>query len=145
MLNKILVCSDGSEHAMHAASIAAEVAAKFGSQISIINVITQQMEPVLLAMDAGPISWNTADEAFEQSQQDIERRTGEVFEKAGIKFDCIRERGHAADRIVEVAERENVDLIVLGSRGLGTFTRLVLGSVSDGVMHHAHCPVLIVR
>jgi nucleotide-binding universal stress UspA family protein len=142
---KILVCSDGSEHAIRAAETAVEIALKFGSQVTIINVLTHVMEPALLALDAGPASWESAEEAYEAAHQDVENRTGTIFEKAGIRYDVIRERGHAVDRIVDVAEKENAELIVLGSRGLGTFTRMIMGSVSDGVLHHAHCPVLVVR
>lgn len=145
MFNTILVCTDGSEHAIHAAKMAAELASKFDSKVVMLSVLTHIMEPVFLAVDAGPASWNSAEEAYEKAQEDIEQRTGAVFAKAEIAYEAIRERGHAADKIVEVAEQRKTDLIVLGSRGLGTFTRLVLGSVSDGVLHHAHCPVLIVR
>src|ERR1044071_7422652 len=145
MFSKILICTDGSEHAIHAAEAAADIAKKFGSEVLMINVLTHVMEPALLAIDAGPASWDSAEEAYEKAQADIEGRTSAIFQRAGIRFDTIRERGHAADKIVEIAEQEKVDLIVMGSRGLGTFTRLVLGSVSDGVIHHAHCPVLIVR
>jgi nucleotide-binding universal stress UspA family protein len=53
--------------------------------------------------------------------------------------------GSAAQAIVEVAETRNSDLIVMGSRGHGTFARLLLGSTSQKVVAHAHCPVLIVR
>jgi nucleotide-binding universal stress UspA family protein len=81
MFKKILVCSDGSEHALQAAAIAAQIAARFDSRVLIINVISQQMEPVLLAIGAGPVSWDTADNAFVHAQEDIEGRTGVVFRK----------------------------------------------------------------
>jgi nucleotide-binding universal stress UspA family protein len=53
--------------------------------------------------------------------------------------------GHPADKIIELAEAEHCDLIVMGSRGLGGLKEMFLGSVSDKVADHASCPVLIVR
>ncbi len=47
--------------------------------------------------------------------------------------------------IVEYAERENMDLIVIGTRGRSAFKRLLLGSIASGVVTHAHCPVMVVR
>ena len=73
------------------------------------------------------------------------QETGAVFEKAGIPYRSRRELGHPVDRIVRTADDEQADLIVMGSRGIGGFERLLLGSVSEGVLRHAHCPVLTVR
>jgi nucleotide-binding universal stress UspA family protein len=53
--------------------------------------------------------------------------------------------GTPADEIVRDAERHASDLVVVGARGLGAFKRLVLGSVSESVLRHAPCPVLVVR
>jgi nucleotide-binding universal stress UspA family protein len=55
------------------------------------------------------------------------------------------EEGHPAGIILEVAKKGSYDLIILGSRGLSRVAGFLLGSVSDAVAHHAHCPVLIVR
>ncbi len=49
------------------------------------------------------------------------------------------------ETIVNQAVRENADLIIVGTRGLGAFKKLILGSVSNGVVSHAHCPVLVIR
>lgn len=55
-------------------------------------------------------------------------------------------RGYnAGESVVDAAKSEEVNLIVLGSRGLGTLRRTILGSVSDYVVHHSHCPVVICR
>jgi len=53
--------------------------------------------------------------------------------------------GHPPTEIVEAASKPDVDLVVVGARGLGPLGRLVLGSVSDRVVHHAPCPVLVVK
>ena len=64
---------------------------------------------------------------------------------AGVRYRGRCEGGHAAEQIVRIACDEDVDLIVVGSRGLSEWKALLLGGVSDQVAHHAHCSVLIVR
>ncbi|MCW3053599.1 MAG: hypothetical protein JWN14_2769, partial [Chthonomonadales bacterium] len=81
----------------------------------------------------------------EDLQSKVEKTTGAVLEAAHQHYKCRREIGHPIDRIVAVARDIQADLIVLGSRGLGGWKSYLLGSVSDGVLHHAHCPVLVVR
>lgn len=53
--------------------------------------------------------------------------------------------GNPVDRVVEFAEKHHPDLVVVGSRGLSTAGRFLLGSVSDGILHHVHCSVLVVK
>jgi nucleotide-binding universal stress UspA family protein len=66
--------------------------------------------------------------------------------KSGVKKTSIKlVKGDPADRIVDAAENDGVDMIVLGSRGLGTFRRVILGSVSTKVCTHAPCTCVIVR
>jgi len=66
--------------------------------------------------------------------------------QAKIKHKVRTELGHgkAGEGIIKIAEEENADMIVMGTRGLGTFRRTVMGSVSDYVVHHANIPVCIV-
>ena len=65
--------------------------------------------------------------------------------ETGVRYRCRHESGHPAEQILRVACEEDVDLIVMGSRGLSEWKALLLGSVSAHVIHHAHCSVLIVR
>jgi nucleotide-binding universal stress UspA family protein len=80
-------------------------------------------------------------EAREVLEQEVKR-----IEESGatVKESHLRE-GRAAEEIVELAEELGAGLIVLGSRGHGRLRRALMGSVSDGVVRHAHCPVTIVR
>jgi nucleotide-binding universal stress UspA family protein len=79
-----------------------------------------------------------AKEVLEQQAKRIEQSEGTVKETH------LRE-GRAAEEIVEVAEEIDAGLIVMGSRGHGRLRRALMGSVSDAVVRHAHCPVTIVR
>ncbi len=147
MFNKILVCIDGSENALKAAEAACELAKKFDSKVTLIDVYTPvpAYSSHLAAIEVAPV-YEEFDPAVEQRMHDtVEHRTGKIFTDAGLKYDTRREIGHPVDKIVDAAANENADLIVMGSRGLGDFQRFLLGSVSDGVLHHAHCPVLIIR
>ena len=147
MFSKILVCSDGSGKSNEAARYAANLAKKYESQVILINVYDPTLVPAAmmgflegsLQSDIGAGFY--AEEAF----KGVEKETGEVFQEAGVKFTTHRELGHPVHRILSVALDEKIDLIIMGSRGLGGFERLLLGSVSEGVLRHAHCPVLIVR
>jgi nucleotide-binding universal stress UspA family protein len=80
----------------------------------------------------------TAKERLEQQAKRIEESGGTVIETH------LRE-GRAEEEIVELAEEIGAGLIVMGSRGHGRLRRALMGSVSDAVVRHAHCPVTIVR
>ena len=147
MFSKILVCSDGSDKAIEAAAFAAEMAQKFGSQVILLNVYDPSVIPAATMGIPGGLLETTVSESCyaEEIQSGAEKSTAEVFQKAGVRYTTRRELGHPVDRIISTASDEKVDLIVMGSRGLGGFERLLLGSVSEGVLRHAHCPVLTVR
>jgi len=62
-----------------------------------------------------------------------------------VKADIPEATTSVVETIVNQAVKENADLIIVGTRGLGGFKKLILGSVSNGVVSHAHCPVLVIR
>ena len=147
MFSKILVCSDGSAKALQAAATAAEIARKFGSEVVLLSVYDPSLIPAAtMGIPGGPLETAVDFGLYAaETQSAVEHETGSVFEKAGVPYRSRRELGHPVDRIVRSAEDEQADLIVMGSRGIGGFERLLLGSVSEGVLRHAHCPVLSVR
>ena len=146
MFKTILVCSEGSDSALNAARTAAAIAGEFGSEVILLNVFDDNLStlPYLGVWELG-IPQEDYRQYVSKAQQDAEERTGVVFKEAEMPFLPLREIGNPVEIILRVAERKSADLIVMGSRGLGGFERLTLGSVSDGIAHHASCPVLIAR
>src|SRR5262245_30465697 len=146
MFKNILVCADGSEQAMEAAKAATELAKKFGSSIRIVNIfdIIASVAPYMGVWDLA-VGEDTITKYAQEAQQTSAKRTGEIFHKEDLPFEVSLDWGRPADKIIEIAKDNNSDLIVMGSRGLGGIKSLLLGSVSDNVLHHAHCPVLIIR
>ena len=143
MFNKILVCTEGSVGSLDAARIGALLAARFRSEVVALNVFHS---------DFGYLGvWEmTIDQAvierFAREQQEAnEQNIRPLFDLRNIPLRVRQDRGRPVDSILRVAEEEKADLIVMGSRGLGGAREVLLGSVSSGVLHHAACPVLIVR
>lgn len=103
--------------------------------------------PGVFGEDA-PIAWQEEAELAEIQ----EKRTTAALQwaetlcqQAGVQFTSRSELGEAKHLICNIAQQENCDLIVVGSHGYGVVDRVLMGSVSDYVVHHAHCAVLVVR
>jgi nucleotide-binding universal stress UspA family protein len=141
MFHHILVCSDGSEQALKAAYKAGELARIFHARLTILTVFNPWTVIAINAQE--PADQPLKPNYVEAIEAEIERRTRDAIGQAECR--CLREIGHPVDKIVHVALRDQVDLIVLGNRGLGRSQSQLLGSVTEGVIHHAHCPVLMVR
>ena len=144
MFKSMLICSDGSDYAVRAVERGVAMAKEQDALVVLLNVVPsgvhQFMVPWQLDIgDAGAQPHLTA-----QQSANLDR-TLKLCRETGVPFRCRHESGHPAEQILRVACEEDVDLIVMGSRGLSEWKALLLGSVSDHVIHHAHCSVLIVR
>lgn len=144
MFKTLLVCSDGSEAALKAAQKAAEIAKQADACVLLLHVADEGPPATPYAVPWQMIS-GAAESHHLAMQEALLADTAQVFQKAGVRCQLLCEKGHPAPQIVHVAERDGVDLIVMGSRGLSVLKSLLLGSVSDYVIHHAHCSVLIIR
>jgi len=148
-INRILVPTDGSEGAARAANLGIEVAKKFGAELIVLHVIA--VPPTGLAKARLSQGYDfELQEYFESAHKKADSIVDEVTRLAEAKevktTHLIREYSFSVvETILEQATKSNVDLIVMGTRGLTGFKELLIGSVSSGVLHHAHCPVLIVR
>jgi nucleotide-binding universal stress UspA family protein len=138
--SKILVAVDGSEHSMNAADYAISFAIKYNSQLVLLHVI-----PVDLGL-------------FGYSPPSIEemKKVGQVFlDKIKLEALEIDKNIQAKTKliaspsvvggIVDFADKENIDLIVVGTKGRSGLKKLLLGSVASGIVNYAHCPVIISR
>lgn len=138
MISRILVAYDGSGPANKAFSFALDLAKKYRASISILAVARPP--------DFGD---DVETEAVLENSQDhyrglLERlRSRALAEGISATFEVAV--GHPTEQIIYYAEKNGVDLIVLGHRGKGFFERLRLGSVSREVIHYANCAVTVVR
>lgn len=139
---KVLVATDGSEDAALATETAVDLARRAGSELHVVHVLIVPPEtlhdPVSFDTEIREEIENRARASLEEAVRKIEASGGAV-EKAHFKV------GRPDTEIVNLAEDLMVDLIAMGSRGLGGLRRALMGSTSEGVVRHAHCAVLVVR
>jgi len=140
MFKNILLAVDGSEHAIHAAKVAAEMAKCMKSAELRIIVVYDPVPPYL-----GEPNMQIAINARLKDAQEILQKAVDVVGNSQIDVHTELIEGDAAEAIIEVAKTRHSEVIVMGSRGLGSLAGLILGSTSQKVVSHAPCPVLIVR
>jgi nucleotide-binding universal stress UspA family protein len=146
---KVLLATDGSRDAELALSTAADLANSTGSELHVVTVALGYPDPVYQIHEAS-LRYETYEEALEairaEAQRVLDEQVSKVGEAGGTVAQAHLRIGEPRDRaIVHLADELGAGLIVMGSRGLGGIRRALMGSVSDSVVRHAHCPVLIVR
>ena len=147
MFTKILVATDGSDHANHALKYAIESAVKWDAKLVILSVIPP-VRPIIPDPDELFLTYTSEfDNRLESSYKRILDAAVNTAVKShpDIKAEARLEKGRPANIIVDVAKSEGVDLIVMGSRGLGGITGSILGSTSQAVVHSCTCPILIIK
>ena len=139
MFAKILVAVDGSESSKKAFDQSVFLAQKCNSKLYIVHVV--------LDWEYGGDSAATFELIDELRAKGMEllERCKTLALKSNVQVETLLEQGDYAQEIIEVAKRNDCDLIIMGSRGMSPIKELLLGSVSLKVMHHASCPVMIVR
>jgi nucleotide-binding universal stress UspA family protein len=138
---RILLATDGSEDASLAAKAAVGLSKKGQAELHVVHAwlpMPHYAYPSLAPERYHPPYEEGARKILTEQVRGIEEAGGTLVEAHLVL-------GRPAETIVDLAEDLGAGLIVVGSRGLGLVRRLLLGSVSEGVVHHAHCPVLVVR
>src|SRR5215217_2183616 len=142
---KILLATDGSEEATLAAQTAVDIADKTNSELHVVHVG---------GLDYGYPSYAVPDYVYmQQIQENLEQEARKALDvevervkaAGGRVVEAHLSMGSPDAEIVKLADDIGAGLIVIGSRGLGGIRRALIGSVSDSVVRHAHCPVLVVR
>src|ERR687897_1560944 len=152
---RILLATDGSQNVAHATEVTVQLSKETGSKLHLVYVGEDAYSATLVypeATDPGgveredPVLIEQLLRQFEQmSRRVLETEVEKVREAGGTVVQAHLRMGEAAAEIVDLAEELGAGLVVVGSRGLGGIRRALMGSVSDSVVRHAHCPVLVVR
>ena len=135
---KILLATDGSREAQLAATTAVDLAKSTNSELHVVHV--GEYLPTLLAQtEVEPAQLER------EAQKLLDEQVRKLEEAGGTVKEAHLRLGRADEEIVGLAEAIGAGLIVMGSRGHGRIRRALMGSVSESVVRHAHCPVTIVR
>lgn len=140
-MKKILVGADGSEQSLHAVRMAAELASKCDAKLVLFHVIF----PNLLSPAVYP---DLVKQLEKEEQAAAERLLADVVTKAGLAGLAPEKQivmGAAAEAMADAAMADDVWMVVVGSRGKNAASRVLLGSVSDRLIHICKKPVLVVR
>ena len=151
---KILLAIDASEEAALAAQTAADIANKTGSELHVVHarLALPWTTGYYSATESPTTSIGSEEEARQRVLQWLDDQVERIEAEGGSVTRAYLRLGRpdegaitVAEQIVNLAEEIGAGLIVVGSRGLGGMRRALMGSVSDSVVRHAHCPVLVVR
>ncbi len=139
MFKRIVVPIDGSEHSYRALANAKELARCFGATLWLVHAFPQTSDL---------LGYNEYEKLVAQRESTGQTVLDEAHQKLGesgldVRNELLEEP--AAEAILNVANVREADLIVMGTRGLGTLQGLLLGSVSHKVIQHAKCPVMVIR
>jgi nucleotide-binding universal stress UspA family protein len=142
---KILLATDGSKEARLAAQAAAELSRDTGSEVHIAYVLPSPRELRGHHLYSREVMGSVLEQAEGEARSLLEEQAKQIGASGGKVAETHLERGEPDKEIVRLSEELGVGTIVIGSRGLGGLRRALMGSVSESVVRHAHCPVLIVR
>jgi nucleotide-binding universal stress UspA family protein len=142
-VKKILVSTDGSENAKRAVNAATDVAKRFSADLLILYVLNMAVTRIYSPIAPFPSDAEYS-RFFETSQAAGQKMVNEALNLAkqnsvNATGKILDTMGSVPEAILEAAEKEKVDMIVVGTRGLGGFKKLLLGSVSSAIVAHAHC------
>jgi nucleotide-binding universal stress UspA family protein len=133
----ILVAIDGSEHSSWAAEAAGRMARDLGAKLTLLHVFGV---PMILAGEIGYVQYPPTADTRQDGEDMLRRAAAKV--PAGVRVEQLIHEGDAKRQIVAAAKDVGADLIMMGRHAKGPLARMMLGSVAEYVVRHAHCPVL---
>jgi len=151
LLSKILVPIDGSEPSFHAAQVAINIANKFNSEIIVLYVVVSPSKSEYANL-TGLVKPKQIDRIIENAKNEsknwfkkIEDKVKEENPNIKISMKVILTGVAVYGEIIQYAQQESIDLIVIGTRGRSGIKKLLLGSTASGVVTYANCPVLVTK
>jgi nucleotide-binding universal stress UspA family protein len=148
-LSKIMVGIDGSEESVNAADSAIAIAKRHNAELIAINVLTSDIGYAYSSpgIESPPV---TIREIILLAEDEVKKWFDDIKEKAdksGIRFrsEIIMAKKSTVSSMLDYAEEQNINLIVVGTRGRSGIKKMLLGSVTSGLVTYAACPVLVVK
>ena len=138
IFSQILVCCDGSKYSEKAIRIACDMAKSYGSELTLIHIIEKTTKSNILA-------GSEYTKILRKYAKDVMQKAQKITDQEGIKSRIITKEGNIADEIVKYSKQHNIDLIIVGSKGLGAVVKFLLGSISSKIANHSLCSVLIIK
>ena len=150
LFSKILIAFDGSEPSKRALDHAAKTAAMFKGELVILTVVPKTPFPILAEEGSTPFrarEYEIYQERMRESfRSSLKRAEADIIGRyPGLNYEAVLLEGRPSSTIVEEAEKRDVNLIMMGSRGLGGITGWILGSTSRKVVDQCTKPILIVK
>lgn len=141
VMDKILMATDGSKHSKKTIEQTIKLAKKFDPEVTILYVIevNPQQGYDFFA------SYRAKEEELVSSGENVLKKTAEAFKEQGIIVKTRLEKGNPSDIICDISQKENYDLVIMGGRGLGKISGVLLGSVSNAVVNCLHNNIMIIK
>jgi len=134
---RILLATDSSENALRATEAAVDLSNRSGSELHLVHVWHDVPGPYAHKFVRGELK--------RQGQEVLDEQIRKIEESGGTVAKAHLREGRTSGEVVRLADDLDVGLLVVGSRGMGTVRRILMGSHSEEIVHHAHVPVLVVR
>lgn len=138
----VCIAVDGSEHSEKAFNWYKDQIYRNGDHLVVVH--SHELHPPALPHAIATEEWKKEVLKHEQYIKDLEENFKTKCEAMKVSAKIIIQSGHPGDHVCKTAQKEGAAFIVVGSRGMGTIRRTILGSVSDYIIHHAHVPVILV-
>jgi nucleotide-binding universal stress UspA family protein len=154
LFDSILAPIDGSEHSSRALTAAIQIAKMFHSKLTLIYIYSVTAAPIMMpepttSMPGIPMTpsadFSKIIENTRQIGKNILTKGIEQAKAEGVPVESFLKEGHVVQEIIKTAKEGKFDLVVIGARGMSRIRELLLGSTTDGVIHHVTCPVLVVK
>lgn len=141
---KVLVTTDGSDYSLKALAKLGKMLPKDGTTLSVVSVFSSP-RTLTYGMDPYNVSYERMSAQFRDKAQSDADAVGTILKEQGFEVSTFTVMGEAATSIVDLAETEKPDLVVVASHGRSGLQRFLLGSVSEQVVRYSPCSTLVIK